>query len=166
MAVVVVRGRLTDPRVRSSLLRLLRENVLASFATVNTRGHAHISTAYFAWDRAWNLYFYSYPESQHSRNLTRQSSMAVAIFDTRQRWGSPDCGVQLFGRCAPVIGARDKLAARTYSARFPDFATWVDEMTRGEGRFPLVPYRFAPRSGKLFDERALGSGRFIEFPFP
>ncbi|MFY9716612.1 MAG: hypothetical protein WAK40_01565 [Thermoplasmata archaeon] len=57
MGIEVVRGKLTSSRVRSSLLRLLRENVLGSFATVDARGRAHINTAYYASAKDWSILF-------------------------------------------------------------------------------------------------------------
>jgi uncharacterized protein YhbP (UPF0306 family) len=144
----------------------LRENVLASFATHDLRGRSHINTAYFAWAADWSLYFYSYPDSRHCRNLKRRSSMAVAIFDSHQRWGHPDRGVQLFGIAGEATGKRAGLAAAFYSKRFPGFQKWKARAEREEGAFGLRPYRFRPRRIKLFDERTLGGGRFVEIKIP
>jgi uncharacterized protein len=166
MGIEVVHGALTNRRVRASLLRLLRENVLASFATVDARGRAHINTAYFAWSKDWNLFFYSYPDSCHCFNLRRNASMAVAIFDSRQRWGRPDRGVQLFGTASEARGKWRNAATRIYAQRFPGFEKWRGDEVHNEGRFVLRPYRFRPSRAKVFDEPSLGSGRFIEVDFP
>lgn len=166
MGIQVVRGYLTSPRVRSSLLRLLRENVLASFATVDARGRAHINTAYFAWTQDWSIVFYSYPTSRHCRNLRQRPSMAVAIFDSHQRWGRPDCGVQLFGTCGEATGLLAKSSATTYAKRFTGFESWRARDERDEGSFRLRPFLFRPRRVKLFDERNLGGGRFVEVMIP
>jgi Pyridoxamine 5'-phosphate oxidase len=121
VGIEVVQGALTNRRVRASLLCLLRENVLASFATVDARGRAHINTACFAWSKDWNLFFYSYPDSCHSSNLRRNASMAVAVFDSHQRWGRPDRGVQLFGIAVECGGEWRNTAARIYAQRFHGF---------------------------------------------
>jgi uncharacterized protein YhbP (UPF0306 family) len=162
LGVEIVQGSLTNRRVRGSLLRLLHENVLASFATVDTRGRAHINTAYFAWTSDWNLYFYSYSNSGHARNLDRHPSMAVTIFDSHQRWGHPDQGVQLFGTAGEAKGTWEDVAAAAYARRFAGFKRWRTELEREEGAFRLRPYRFRPRRAKVFDERTLGAGRFVE----
>jgi uncharacterized protein YhbP (UPF0306 family) len=162
MGIEVVQGALTDRRVRASLLRLLRENVLASFATVDALGRAHVNTAYYAWSKEWNLFFYSYPDSRHCSNLRRNPSVAVAIFDSHQQWGRPDRGVQLFGRASEARGKWRKGAARIYARRFPGFEKWRDDEIRKEGRFVLRPYRFRPSRAKIFDELTLGKGRFVE----
>ena len=162
MGIEIVQGTLADPRVRASLLRLLRENVLASFATVDRRGRAYVNTAYYAWSADWNLFYYSYPDSRHSSNLQHNSSMAVAIFDSHQRWGRPDRGVQLFGTASEARGKWRYTAAKVYGRRFPGYRKWRAEEVRREGSFALRPYRFQPFHAKVFDEPSLGGGRFIE----
>ncbi|MCI4352613.1 MAG: pyridoxamine 5'-phosphate oxidase family protein [Thermoplasmata archaeon] len=166
MGLEVVPGSLSNRRVRASLIRLLRENVLASFASVGRRGRAHINTAYFAWTRDWSLFFYSYPDSAHCRNLRRHPSMAVAVFDSRQRWGHPDRGVQLFGSCHEADGRWGEVASVAYAKRFKGFEKWRGRLRSEAGTFPLRPYRFTPHRAKIFDERALGAGRFIEIEIP
>jgi uncharacterized protein YhbP (UPF0306 family) len=166
MGIVTVRGTLSQRPVRTSLIRLLRENVLASFATVDARGCAHINTAYFAWSTDWTLFFYSYPSSSHCRNLADRPSMAVAIFDSRQRWGRADRGVQLFGTGCEAFGRRAEVAAAVYAKRFPGFEKWRARLGRAEGTFQLRPYEFCTRRVKLFDERSLGAGRFVEVDNP
>lgn len=162
MPIELVRASLRSPRVRSSLIRILRENVLASFATVGRGSTAYINTAYFAPGDDWSLYFYSYPDSTHCRNLERSHSMAVAVFDSRQRWGGEDRGVQFFGSCRQATGKWAAVAERVYAGRFPSFHRWREKLL-DEGRgFALRPYRFAPHRAKIFDERTLGGGRFFE----
>ncbi|MFY9716611.1 MAG: hypothetical protein WAK40_01560 [Thermoplasmata archaeon] len=92
--------------------------------------------------------------------------MAVAIFDSHQRWGRPDCGVQLFGTCGEATGRMAEAASITYAKRFPGFEGWRAANEHDEGSFRLRPFRFRPRRAKLFDERKLGSGRFVEVTFP
>jgi uncharacterized protein len=166
MGIQIVPGALTNRRIRASLRRLLEENTLASFATVDARGRAHVNTAYFAWSKEWNLFFYSYPDSRHCTNLRSNSSMAVAVFDSHQRWGRPDRGVQLFGTASEASGKWRDTATKAYARRFPGFEKWRDHEVRHEGRFVLRPYRFQPSRAKVFDERSLGSGRFIEVDIP
>lgn len=166
MPVVLVRTSIRNPRVRASLRRMIGDNVLASFATVGPGGRAYINTAYYASGDDWSLYFYSYPDSTHCRNLDRGHSMAVAVFDSRQRWGRPDSGVQLFGSCREARGKRATIAERVYAARFPGFHAWRAQQSDERRGFELRPYRFSPKRAKIFDERALGSGRFFEVNLP
>lgn len=147
-------------------MRTLHDNTLASFATVGRGGTAHINTAYYAPGDGWELYFYSYPDSTHCQNLERRRSMAVAVFDSRQRWGGADRGVQLFGSCREAKGKWARVAERVYAARFPGFHRWRERLLDEPGGFVLHPYRFVPQRAKIFDERALGGGRFFDVEFP
>jgi uncharacterized protein YhbP (UPF0306 family) len=166
MSVRTVAGSLSAPKVRRSLFRILRSNLLCSMATVDPRGRAHIHTAYFAFGEDLAFYFYSYPDSRHARHLRHNASMAVTVFDSGQVWGGSDRGLQLKGRCHPVRGPRAEVAAKAYARRFPGFRAWVRSLERVDGRFELQPFRFAPTDVTLFDERVFGSGRFVRIAVP
>jgi uncharacterized protein YhbP (UPF0306 family) len=126
---------------------------LCAIATVSG-SRAHVNTAYFAWsDDPLELVWLSDPAAAHSRNLSRNATAAVAVYDSRQTWGEPDRGIQLFGAAREADGAAEAEARRVYAARFPDAE-----------RAGLAAYRFyvfRPRRLKLFDERELGTGVFV-----
>jgi uncharacterized protein YhbP (UPF0306 family) len=106
---------------------------------------------YFAWNDSFDIFWISDPDSQHSRNLIRNRSAAITIYDSKQTWGGLDRGIQLFGAGGIIGGRAAQEAERAYSKRFPPFE--VDES------YPF--YRFRPRSVKLFDERALDGGTLV-----
>jgi hypothetical protein len=126
---------------------LLDASTLCAISTVGPRGRAHVNTAYFAWAPDLRIIWLSEPRAQHSRNLRAGPSAAIAVYDSRQIWGRPDRGIQLFGDAR--TGNTD--AEETYAARFPAYEP------RASFRFyELVPHRL-----KLFDERELGSATFV-----
>ena len=122
---------------------------LCSLATVSPRGRAHINHMYFAWNDRFDVFWISDPESNHSRNLTSNSSAAITIYASRQIWGKPDRGIQLFGAAGLAQGREGD---RTYGARFHDF----DPTTN-----VLPVYRFRPRTVKIFDEVSLAAVTFV-----
>ncbi|HEY3248834.1 MAG TPA: hypothetical protein VGK88_11140 [bacterium] len=147
-----VTKRFSQARLRGSVSRILRTNVLCSMAT--TRGaQAHINTAYFCYSPDLELFFLSDPHATHCRNVAVNPSMAMAVFSSAQVWGKPDAGLQFFGRCAQAMGDIARTAQRLYSARFRDYSS--SDLHRY--RF----YRFVPQRVKIFDERALGGGVFV-----
>jgi uncharacterized protein YhbP (UPF0306 family) len=160
MSTRIVRGSLQDPRLQRSVASILRQNVLCSMATVSPHGVAHIHTAYFAYSPKLELVFFSHPDSRHSRNLTRNSTMAIALFVSSGLWGSkkPERGLQLFGRCRVASGALEKRMSELYAGRFPGFWRWQQSVKRKEGTFAWRAYRFVPTNLKLFDDRVFGSG--------
>ena len=120
---------------------------LCSLATVTPDGRAHINHMYFAWTDHYEVIWFSDPESRHSRNLVRNSTAALTIYDSRQVNGRPDRGIQLFGSAGV---ARSDDAPRVYRRRF-----------RGLDTSGWTAYRFRPRTMKLFDERTFGPAVFV-----
>jgi uncharacterized protein YhbP (UPF0306 family) len=151
----------TAAKVRASVLGILAENVLGAFATVTPSRRAHVHTAYFCVSSDLALYFLSSPASAHSRNLARNPSAAAAVFASRQTWGGPDRGLQLFGVCGPATGARAAEAARLYGHRFPSYARWSARLEPRDAASGHRFYRFETRSLQVLDEGALGDGVLV-----
>jgi uncharacterized protein YhbP (UPF0306 family) len=133
--------------------RLLDASTLCAIATVSPRSRAHINAAYFAWSADFELIWLSEPSAGHSRNLRTNAAASIAVYDSTQRWGSADRGIQLFGSAREAVGAAARAAERTYAARFPDYG----DLELGAYHF----YRFRPRELKIFDEHELGRGVFV-----
>jgi uncharacterized protein YhbP (UPF0306 family) len=140
-------------RIAATARRLLDGSALCAIATVASGGRAHVNTAYFAWSRDFDIVWLSEPLAEHSRNIRANGTVAIAVYDSRQTWGEPDRGIQLFGSAREVEGAAAHDAASHYAKRFVEYR----RSELGGYRF----YRFRPRRLKLFDERELGSGTFV-----
>jgi uncharacterized protein YhbP (UPF0306 family) len=125
---------------------------LCSLATVSPGGKAHINHMYFAWSGWFDVYWISDADSIHSKNLLRNHSAAITVYDSKQTWGKPDRGMQLFGRAGVVTGTAAGEAASAYAKRFKDFDADSSD---------LPYYRFRPREVKLFDERNLDGGTLV-----
>jgi len=153
MAIVRSKRPVAAGRIAATARSLLEASTLCAIATVTPAGQAHLNTAYFAWSRDFQLVWLSEPGAQHSRNIRANGNASVAVYDSEQRWGGPDRGIQLFGTAREVGRSADGDAERLYAARFPDY-----------GREELSAYRFCvfrPRRLKVFDERELGAGVFV-----
>jgi len=127
--------------------RLMNASSLCSLATVTRSGRAHINHMYFAWTDRYEVFWYSDEDSVHSRNLARNPSAAITIYDSHQVNGRPDRGVQLFGSAGIATGDE---ARRVYTRKF-----------RGLDPSGYTAYRFRPRTVKLFDEPAFGPATFV-----
>ncbi len=125
---------------------------LCSLSTVSPGGRAHINHMYFAWGDRFEVFWISDPDSRHSRNLVRNPSAAVTIYDSHQTWSRPDRGIQLFGTADVTKGKTMRDARRAYARRFRDYDADSDD---------LPAYRFRPRTVKLFDERSLAAGTLV-----
>jgi len=120
---------------------------LCALATVSPGGRAHINHMYFAWNDRFDVFWYSDRVSVHSRNLGRNPSAAITIYDSHQVNGRPDRGIQLFGTAGIAKGDE---ARRIYGRKF-----------RGVDPSAYTAYRFHPRTMKLFDERSLAPAMLV-----
>ncbi len=156
----------SDERIRQSISRILRENVLCSMSTVTPGNRPHINTAYFCYTPDLELYFLSDPSSRHSRNLERNPALAMTIFRSAQEWGGQDRGLQFFGTCRRTRGRGAREAERFYAARFSPYAKWMKGLSPAERRHATLLrsyafYRFLPRRIKILDEREFGGAIFV-----
>ncbi len=140
-------------RIVAVARELLDASELCAIATVSPRHVQHINTAYFAWGDGFTCVWLSHPASTHSLNLRNDPSAALAVYDSSQRWGNPDRGIQLFGRAGELSGRAARSGLELYTGRFPAYSE--DDLSAY--RF----YRFRPRRTKLFHENFLGAGVFV-----
>jgi uncharacterized protein YhbP (UPF0306 family) len=147
------RRPVTASRIERTARQLLDATPLCAIATVTPRGHAHINTAYFAATREFDVVWLSEPRAKHSHNIRANESVAVAVYDSTQSWGRPDCGIQLFGTAQERKRSASGEFEKLYAARFPDFS-----------RLDLQAYRLyvlRPLRLKIFHEAELGPGVFV-----
>jgi uncharacterized protein YhbP (UPF0306 family) len=153
MAIERSHRRIAAARIAATARELLDASFLCTIATVTPRGRAHINTAYFAWSPDFDIVWLSEPRADHSRNLRANSSVAIAVYDSKQSWGEPDRGIQLFGSAHETAGDEADLAQTLYTKRFPRVTNTDLSAYRA--------YRFRPRRLKLFDEQTLGPATFV-----
>jgi hypothetical protein len=150
--------RIAAPRIESLARSLLEASSLCAIATVSPSGRAHANTAYFAYTRTFEIVWVSETGAGHSRNLDSNRSAAIVVFDSHQRWGRPDRGIQLFGTAGRPRGVRARDAMAVYGRRFRGFVP--------EENTAYLPYVFRSRRMKLFDETAFGAGVFVTCTVP
>ena len=129
--------------------RLMNASTLCALATVSPGGRAHVNHMYFACTRRHEVIWFSDRDSVHSRNLERDSTAAITIYDSHQVMGRPDRGIQLFGRANAAAGRAENEATRVYVRRF------------GVDPSGYHAYLFRTRTVKLFDERSLAPAMLV-----
>jgi uncharacterized protein YhbP (UPF0306 family) len=152
------------PGVDSDLLaeavhRVLGETTLCAMATLGAENQVHINTAFFAWNEALELFFLSLPEAVHCRNLERAPTMAVAVFDSHQRWGTSHRGLQLFGVGGRLGPTQLEEVERLYARRFPAYDEFKAHADAAFGALRF--YGFGAATLKLLDEEAFGEARVV-----
>jgi uncharacterized protein YhbP (UPF0306 family) len=153
---------LTAERVRRSIIRILDGTSLGAWATVTTGGEAYVNTAYYSYSEDLVLHFMSHPDSLHCLNVSANSSMAVAIFASEQKWTDPGRGLQLFGRCDQLRGEDAATAEREYRQRFRAYTDWKGSLKPGNTALDYQFYHFVPRVVKLLDEAEFGDAVWVE----
>ena len=119
-------------RIQDSLTDILNENKLCTIATVNHDGTPHAKTSYFAVDDDLHIYILTPPASRSGQNVTQNPNVSITVFDSRQEWGSPHRGAQLFGSCYQAYGKELEESFMVYTARFPqmtNLAETIDDLT-------------------------------------
>src|SRR6266511_380416 len=153
MAIVRSHRPVAAARIAAIARQLLDASELCAIATVAPHGRAHVNTAYFAWSPHFEVVWLSEPSAMHSRHVRFNGTVAIAVYDSRQTWGKPDRGVQLFGSAAEAAAADVARAEKLYAKRFPGFV----DADFSAYRF----YLFTSRRLKLFDEHAMAAGTFV-----
>src|ERR687895_1629689 len=121
MAIERSKRRLGASRLQRTARSLLDASPLCAIATVSPSGRAHVNTAYFAWNAELELFWSSDSRARHSENIAANGSAAIAVYDSRQRWGGGDCGIQLFGTARGLTGAAAAEAESVYARHFAEF---------------------------------------------
>src|ERR671931_903318 len=144
MAIELSKRRVAPGRLAAEARSLLEVSTLCAIATVTSGGQAHVNTAYFAWSDEFQLVWLSMPHAQHSRNVRANGRASVAVYDSAQKWGGRDRGIQLFGTARELEHSADGDAEALYAARFPKYRRG------GAGGDPLS--LFQARRRKVVDQ--------------
>jgi uncharacterized protein YhbP (UPF0306 family) len=106
-----------------AVLRFLSQRSTLTLATADEAGQPYAASLYFVHDDGLRLYFFSSPESRHTRHLLNRPEVAVTIHGEPWDWRTIQ-GLQLTGRADPAH-------ARLYRIT-PRWVRWIDN-TRGFG---------------------------------
>ena len=148
--------------VLDRIFDIIRRSELCSLATSCQDGNCHINTQYFCYDSNLRLYWLSDPDALHSRNLAIHPHCALAIYDSKQPWGSSLCGLQLFGKACAAIGEMQQSASQLYSERFDAFASFLNSLSPDDrDGFRSQFYMMEVSSAKILDEEVFGEEVYI-----
>ncbi|OGG14901.1 hypothetical protein A2875_02990 [Candidatus Gottesmanbacteria bacterium RIFCSPHIGHO2_01_FULL_46_14] len=136
---------------------ILQATPLLSMASITKDGKSWICTAFYAYDDKLKLYFLTPPTTQHSKNLEKNASVAISVFDTHQNPDDKKRGLQIFGACHKAAGNEIEKGLRIYGKRFVDFGKKIlspedIEKSKMHSRFYVV----VPQKIKIFDELVFG----------
>ena len=151
-------------KLNESLFEILKNNTLLSLSTVTPNGNAYINTAFYAFDNKLRIYIITDPKSNHSKNLVKNQSIAISIFDSHfEFWKDKLKGVQLFGKGYKTPILQMHSATYCFIKRFPLFKELVKNPKDFMKKTVKVSlYTLEIDRIKLFDETRFGEENFIE----
>ena len=130
-----------------------------TLATAGADGSPHAASVYFAADQALHLYFFSAPDSLHSRHLAENPRAAGAIYPECHDWRDIR-GLQLHGQVRLVPPGQEwDTAWELYVAKFPFVSELRDVVEQN------ALYAFDPSWIRLVDNRR-GFGFKQEWSLP
>jgi len=95
---------------------IIKNNQYVSIATTDKLGNPWISPVAYSYDKNWNLYFTSLPDSKHCKNIKATKKVVCCIFDSHQLWGE-GVGLQIEGVSEEVTLRNAIEATKIYSKR-------------------------------------------------
>ena len=123
--------------LKSEIAKLLQVPTM-TLATSGAGGEPHAAAVYFAADEDLHLYFFSYPESQHGQDLSRDQRAAVSFYPQTQDWQDIR-GVQMRGQVQRVKPDSEwETGWGMYTAKFP-FARELKAIVAQNSLYFFVP---------------------------
>lgn len=76
---------------------IIKNNQYMTIGSADKTGDSWVSPVVYAYDKSWNFYFVSLPNSKHSVNIIGGNGTSLAIFDSHQPLGE-GIGLQIEGK--------------------------------------------------------------------
>jgi uncharacterized protein YhbP (UPF0306 family) len=151
----------SDDDLNKSITNILNSNILCSIASI-MENESYIHTAYYSFNDKLNFFYISDPETQHTKNIEVNQSVALSIYNSDQPWDNNKCGLQIFGKCEQATGSKLIDGTFLYLKRFAGLKQWIqhpDDFIKGAINSRM--FVITPTWIKLFDEATFGEEVFI-----
>lgn len=151
----------SDKEINSSIESILKSNSLGAMSSING-SKSYVNTAYFVYSNDLVLYFLSQPTDIHVSNITNNSSVAVAIWETPDNWGENLRGLQLFGTCKQLSLGKELLdGMKLFIKKFPAFKSIIKHPGEFADGVASRMYAIRISSVKILDEPQFGRRKYI-----
>ncbi len=147
-------------KIVKSIYEILEENILLTLSTIKNN-EPYSCSAYYVFDKNFNLYIWTEKESTHSKNISKNPLVAVNIANTSQKFGSELKGLQMHGGAKIVSGPELIKAGTLYVARFPKVSKYVKKIKDFVSKeFESEIYKIEIKEIKLLDEKTFGKEEY------
>ncbi len=122
--------------------------------------HPWPATLYYSTDDDLNIYFLTSPKTIHAQFIKNNPAIAAAISDAPQAPNSKKRGLQIYGLCEQITGARKithaiTLWTKTLGVSNPDYSYEGMMKKAISGRM----YRITPKKIKFYNEELWEEGK-------
>ncbi|HZM64009.1 MAG TPA: pyridoxamine 5'-phosphate oxidase family protein [Candidatus Saccharimonadales bacterium] len=136
---------------------ILKHNMYLVVSSVGDDGLPWGSPLFFGFDVDNTLYWRSWTDSVHSKNLRKRPEAFVCMFDSRQEWGKGE-GLYLQGRVQEIDDANEaKFALDRIDERSPQRKQVAEFLPPGPRRL----YKFVPDKAWINSDKAI-NGQFVD----
>lgn len=158
-------GRYSNDEISKSIFGIIEKTKLCSVATISSTDEglqSHISTAFYCYTNRFDFYILTSPNTIHAKNLEKNSTVALAIFDSHQVWDSPKEGLQMFGkmRLAPATSVPEAFA--TYIKEYPGLLRYLTHPSEIVDKLENRFFKIEIEKIRIFDEPSFGSEVWID----
>jgi uncharacterized protein YhbP (UPF0306 family) len=103
---------------QTAISRLMHSQSTFVLSTVNADGTPYATPLFYLAGDELELYWFSAASSQHSDNLTRNHSVAIALYTSTEHW-KEICGIQMRGAVEKITDRKFRRdVTRRYCERF------------------------------------------------
>ena len=151
-------------KIIDSVYNILESNKLLALSTLNKiDNQPNVCCVYYVFDDKLNLYFWTDPNSQHSKNISKNHKIAVDIYDSHQEWGSLLKGLQIFGISMPVSQKEVLFSGALYLKRFMKASKFIKSLKDfNSKKFDSKIYKIVINKIKVLDEANFGKEIYKE----
>ena len=147
-------------KIIAAIYSIFEKNNILTLSTIKGKKPFSCS-AYYVFDKDFNLYIWTEKESTHSKNIQNNSSVAVNIINTSQKFGSELQGLQIRGKAEPASGSELIKAGNLYMKRFPSVSKYVLKIRDFVSKkFESAIYKIEVENIKLMDEKNFGKEEY------
>ncbi len=129
--------------------KYIRQSHMMQIATVDD-DQPWVATVYFVSNDELNLYWASPEDTSHSRHISKNQKVAVAI-PVHHKKNQPVVGVQISGLAEKLNDVEAiRQIAKIYAQKYDFSEKWIDKVCNKQTKHKL--YRFTPDKFVLFDD--------------
>lgn len=151
-------------KILESFYEIIKSNNLLALSTINEKEkQPNVCSAYYVMDNEFNLYIWTDPNSRHSKNISKNSKVAVNIYNSHQEWGSLLKGLQISGMSKPITGKESLFAGSIYLKKYLKVSKFIKTLKDfNSKKLESQLYKITINKIKVLDEEKFGKENYKE----